>query len=132
MPRSDLQQDVSGRLPGGAAKCRGVRCHLPRVAIEHGRDGPVGLEVHDGHHIVYRTRQGAFMSATIAMPGGGVSIVRRDSLFADRYAGNTATHQQYDVHPDGRHFVVVDNSTEDASLVVVTSWLAEVRRQLLP
>ena len=85
---------------------------------------------HDGHHIVYRSRGGVFMSATIATSAGGVSVVRQDSLFADTYAGSTSTHQLYDVHPDGKQFVVVDRSTEDASVVVVSNWLAEVRRQL--
>ena len=70
------------------------------------------------------------MSATIATSAGGVSVVRQDSLFADTYAGSTSTHQLYDVHPDGKQFVVVDRSTEDASVVVVSNWLAEVRRQL--
>ena len=120
--------DESGTLEVYARPLQGTG---GRVQISSG-GGAEPRWSHDGHHIVYRTRRGAFMSATIAMSGGGVSVVRQDSLFADRYAGNTATHQQYDVHPDGRHFVVIDNSTEDASLVVVTNWLAEVRRQLLP
>ena len=118
--------DESGTLEVYARPLHGIE-RRAQISIDGGTE-PRWSQ--DGHRIVYRSRRSAFMSATIATSAGGLSVVRRDSLFADRYVGNTRTHQLYDVHPDGRHFVVLDRSTEDASLVVVSNWMAEVRKQL--
>jgi hypothetical protein len=62
--------------------------------------------------------------------GGSISIAGRDSLFPDRYASYDATHPNYDVHPDGKRFVVVDDATDQARVEVVTNWLTELRAKL--
>jgi serine/threonine-protein kinase len=84
----------------------------------------------DGRRVFYRNGVGAFLAVTVADAGGSVSIARRDSLFLDRYASYDATHPNYDVHPDGRRFVVIDDATDQARVEVVVNWLTELRAKL--
>jgi hypothetical protein len=56
-------------------------------------------------------------------------LVRRDALFEDRYRAYRY-HQQYEVFPDGRRFVVLRPAAEDAEVVVVLNWLTELRARL--
>jgi len=57
-------------------------------------------------------------------------VVRRDSLFAMSLRGAAASHQLFDVSPDGTPFVGIDAMGSDLRLKVVLNWLTEVRPKL--
>ncbi len=54
---------------------------------------------------------------------------RREVLFSGAYAVNP-DHTNYDVHPDGRRFVVLRPSEEETTLVVVLNWFEELRARM--
>jgi Tol biopolymer transport system component len=84
----------------------------------------------DGTRIYYRTGTGTFRAATIAERGGSIAVVRRDSLFRDRYASFDGTNPDYDVHPDGKRFVFLDDAADQIRVEVVVNWLTELRAKL--
>ncbi|MDQ6635910.1 MAG: hypothetical protein M3068_14230, partial [Gemmatimonadota bacterium] len=86
----------------------------------------------DGRRIFYRSGTGAFVAAMVVAAGGSITITRRDSLFPDRYASFSfgAAHPYYDVHPDGKRFVVIDDGRDQARVEVVVNWLTELRGKL--
>ena len=78
--------------------------------------------------LVYRGPT-AFWSAALDVRGSDITVVRRDSLFPDVFEKADASRQAYDVSRDGR-FVVVRGSAENAEVVVVTNWMAEIREKM--
>ena len=58
-----------------------------------------------------------------------MTVTRRDSLFPDPFEKADASRQAYDISRDGR-FVVIRGIAENAEVVVVTNWLAEVRMKM--
>ena len=84
----------------------------------------------DGRRIVYRASGNYFVAARVSTSARGFAVESRDSLFVDRYRRSATTRPGYDVHPDGRHFVVVGDAADKASLEVVTNWLDELRARL--
>ncbi|HEY7893470.1 MAG TPA: protein kinase [Gemmatimonadaceae bacterium] len=81
----------------------------------------------DGRRLFYRG-DGLLMAAVIA-PGPAFAVVRRDTVMSDTYmfAGNP--HANYDVMPDGTHFIFLQDA-ESGELVVVSNWDAVVRSRL--
>jgi hypothetical protein len=77
--------------------------------------------------VVYRS-SGAFRTATVRDVDGALTIVRRDSLFADVYR-SSEDRQDFDVSRDDL-FVVARDASEEGGIVVVVNWLAEVRAKL--
>ena len=68
------------------------------------------------------------MSATLAL-ARDPSVVRRDSLFTiGVWAPMQATN--YDVMPDGDHFVAMRPLRADSPLVVVVNWVTELRERM--
>ena len=65
----------------------------------------------------------------VVVPGPPFRVVSRSMMFADSYiyAGNP--HANYDVTPDGAHFVFL-KSTAEGELTVVTNWHAELRARM--
>ena len=55
-----------------------------------------------------------------------LAVARRDWLFEDHSAADVY-HQQYDVLPDGKRFVVLRPAEESPEVVVVLNWLTELR-----
>ncbi len=53
-------------------------------------------------------------------------------MFRGRYDQSPTGHQHYDVHPDGRHFAVIDlgEAADPGELHVVLEWDEELRRQV--
>jgi len=81
----------------------------------------------DGTRLFYRS-DGQVMAARIR-PGPGFAIAARDTLFADRYAFAPNPHANYDVMPDGQHFIFLEPASE-GSMVVVSNWRAVLRERM--
>jgi len=81
----------------------------------------------DARTLVYRVAGVDYRAARLDVSGALPRVVRTDSLAlggpSDRMIWS------YDVHPDGKHFVVTRDLTE-TKVVWVTNWLAEVRAAL--
>jgi serine/threonine-protein kinase len=84
----------------------------------------------DGRRIFYRDGKGSFLGATIIEGMGSVRVAKRDSLFSDRFASYDATAPDYDVHPGGKRFVVLDAASDQTRIEVVVNWLTELRAKL--
>jgi hypothetical protein len=81
----------------------------------------------DGRRLVYRNDK-QFREVTLDFSGLVPRVVRTDTLFA-REDLSTRPIADYNVHPDGKRFVVTRLS-ETTKLVVVPNWISEVRAKL--
>ena len=81
----------------------------------------------DGRRLFYRG-EAQLMSAQVRT-SPTFAVARRDTLFADTYVYASNPHANYDVMPDGEHFVFLasDNAAE---LMVVSNWTAELRARM--
>jgi serine/threonine-protein kinase len=73
----------------------------------------------DGRRLFYRG-DGHLMAARLAA-GKTFAVVARDTLFADAYQGAPNPHANYDVMPDGSHFLFLKPSS-DGNMIVVVNW----------
>ena len=81
----------------------------------------------DGRRLFYRG-DGHLMAATIR-PGPLLQVASRDTILTDTYVFAGNPHANYDVMPDGKHFVFLDGeSTGD--MIVVSNWDAVVRSRM--
>jgi len=97
-----------------------------RVQVSSG-GGTEPLWSRDGRRIFYRG-SGKLMSAAIrATPS--FSVIARDTVLTDSYVFATNPHTNYDVLPDGAHFVFLepDHSSE---MIVVANWGAVLRARM--
>ena len=83
--------------------------------------GPTGRE------LFYRS--GSYLLAATIVTAPEFSVVRRDTLFPDHFASQIGIRANYDVAPDGNHFVVVLASDGEQPPVVALGWLAELRER---
>jgi hypothetical protein len=62
-------------------------------------------------------------------PGPAFAVVARDTVLADTYVYASNPHANYDVMPDGTHFVFLepDNVGE---LIVVANWTSVLRARM--
>ncbi len=60
---------------------------------------------------------------------GGIRFGAPVELFDGPYTLDLMGHQRYDVSPDGRSFLMVENS-DDFPIVVVQNWGSELERVL--
>jgi tRNA A-37 threonylcarbamoyl transferase component Bud32 len=81
----------------------------------------------DGHSLFYRG-DGQLMAARIGA-GPAFAVVRRDTVLTDTYVFAGNPHANYDVMPDGTHFIFLQ-SADAGELVVVTNWDAVVRSRM--
>jgi Tol biopolymer transport system component len=81
----------------------------------------------DGRHLFYRA-DGHVMAATIGA-GPDFSVVRRDTVLTDTYVFAGNPHANYDVMPDGTHFIFLQG-VDAGQLVVVSNWDAVVRARM--
>jgi eukaryotic-like serine/threonine-protein kinase len=81
----------------------------------------------DGRRLFYRG-SGKLMAAEIRS-NPSFSVIARDTVLADSYVFATNPHANYDVFPDGTHFVFLepDHSSE---MVVVANWGTVLRAQM--
>jgi hypothetical protein len=81
----------------------------------------------DGRRLFYRG-DGHLMAARMAA-GETFAVAARDTLFADAYQYAANPHANYDVMPDGTHFVFLKGASE-GSMIVVSNWTAVVRARM--
>jgi Tol biopolymer transport system component len=81
----------------------------------------------DGRRLFYRAN-GRIMAATIR-PGPAFSVASRDTVLVDRYAFAPNPHANYDVMPDGAHFIFLEPASE-GMMVVVANWRAVLRERM--
>jgi Tol biopolymer transport system component len=81
----------------------------------------------DGRRLFY-VAGGALRAAVLDVSGALPRVSRTDSLFAD--ADGSVSLRDYDVHPDGHHFVLTKAAGGGPKIVVVTNWLGEVKAKL--
>ena len=81
----------------------------------------------DGRQLFYRAN-GRLMAADVRTRPG-FSVVARDSMFTDKYVFATNPHPNYDVLPDGSHFVFLEPDQSD-EMVVVANWRAALRARM--
>ena len=96
-----------------------------RVQVSVG-GGSEPLWSRDGKRLFYRNG-GQLVSATIGTKPA-IAVTGRTVLFEGEYATH-AYHPNYDVAPDGRHFVMLKQSGDATQLVVVVNWVEELRRR---
>ena len=81
----------------------------------------------DGKRLFYRG-DGHLMAARFST-APEFAVVARDTLFADAYQFAANPHANYDVMPDGSHFVFLKAASE-GSMIVVTNWTSVVRARM--
>ena len=81
----------------------------------------------DGRRLFYRG-DARLMAATIrATPA--FTVVARDTVLADTYVHSSNPHANYDVLPDGTHFVFLQPDSE-GELMVVASWGSVLKERM--
>jgi len=89
-----------------------------RVQLSSG-GGTEPIWSRDGRRLFYRSG-GRLMAATLDT-ADGVHVVSRDSLFADVYQYAPNPHANYDVMPDGTHFLFL-KAVSEGNMIVATNW----------
>jgi serine/threonine-protein kinase len=113
---SGVQQVMVQPFPGPGARTQ--------ISVSGGGE-PVWS--HDGKRLYYRDNR-QFIAATV-QTGAGFAVTKREVLFDDHFLGSTLPHANYDVAPDGQHFLFL-RPAEEAQLEVVYNWGAELRQRL--
>ena len=67
------------------------------------------------------------MAANVAA-SPALAVSGRDTLFTGRFT-TSPWHQNYDVSPDGKSFVMLRPVEEHRQLVMVLNWIEELRRR---
>ena len=85
----------------------------------------------DGRTIFYRADR-RMMAADLTL-GASRTVIRRRALFTDTFDGDMPMpHRNYDVMPDGRHFVMIaPNDDRAPETIVVLNWLTEFRANVM-
>ena len=81
----------------------------------------------DGKRLFYRTGA-ALIAATLAY-SPGLEVVSREQLFDDRYKRGLF-RSRFDVHPDGKRFVMLQPASQSQEVVVVLDWVTELRSRM--
>jgi hypothetical protein len=81
----------------------------------------------DGRRLFYRGERE--LMAAVIRPGPGFTVAARETVLADTYAYAPNPHANYDVMPDGTHFIFLepDNAGE---LIVVSNWASVLRARM--
>ncbi len=78
----------------------------------------------DGKTLYYFERENFVAAHVVTEPG--FRVVKRETLFSGNYT-QYRWQRQYDVHPDGKRFAMVENPP-GGDMEVIVNWFAEVRR----
>jgi Tol biopolymer transport system component len=82
----------------------------------------------DGGELFYKVDDSLVSAAVSTSPG--FNVLRRTVLFGGAY-GRWPYHADYDVSPDGRHFVMAPGVEEiGAQLVTVLNWFTELEERM--
>jgi serine/threonine-protein kinase len=99
-----------------------------RVRVSAGGGGEP-LWAPDGRRLYYRAGP-ALMAATVAASPTPL-ITGRDTLFTGEFS-TSSWHQNYDVAPDGKSFIMLRPVDRHRRLVMVVNWVEELRRRIRP
>lgn len=99
-------------VPGPAVRISEGGGHEPRWAP-------------NGHEVFYRA-PGGLVAATVAT-GSALTVGRREVLFSDRPYLAIQNGVAYDVHPDGRRFLMIRRGAESREVVVVLNWFQQLQ-----
>jgi Tol biopolymer transport system component len=80
----------------------------------------------DGRRLFYRKGRQMLAARVTTVPA--FSVTGRDVLFEGSYSAS-ASHQSYDVAPDGQGFLMLQPDA-DVEVVVVLNWLTELRARI--
>jgi serine/threonine protein kinase/Tol biopolymer transport system component len=97
-----------------------------RIQISSGGGSEPAWSV-DGRRLFYRAG-GHFIAATLAT-SPRLDVISREDLFDDRFKAGLF-RSRFDVHPDGKHFVVLRPAAQSQQVVVVLDWATELRSRL--
>jgi hypothetical protein len=98
-----------------------------RLAISVGGGGEP-LCQRDGAELFFRTARGEVFSVPVTT-GRRFEHGTPRLLFTDPSFSQDAYHRAYDVHPDGKRFLMVSSAGGDApDLNVIFNWRAELER----
>ena len=81
----------------------------------------------DGREIFYRG--GTRMIAAVIAESPELAVQRRDTLFTDVYL-RSGNRPMYDVFPNGREFLMLQEESRRPKLYVVINWTAELQRKM--
>jgi serine/threonine-protein kinase len=81
----------------------------------------------DGKHIYYRANRMIVAASVETSPE--FHVTSRDTLFADAYASDPF-HTNYDVAPDGKHFLMLQPLENSQQAVVVLNFAKDVRAKM--
>ena len=95
-----------------------------RVSLAGGREP---RWARDGNELFYRTDSGMFEALVGAAPA--LTVSRRRFLFDDRPFVPISGGAGYDVHPDGRRFVMIERGPDAHELIMVLGWFDDLRRR---
>jgi serine/threonine-protein kinase len=84
----------------------------------------------NSRELFYLDSEGNMVSVPIT-PGASFQSGQSTVLFPAARYGSNAFHRQYDVMPDGQHFVMIRGDSDDqVHVVVVFNFLAELKRKM--
>ncbi len=97
-----------------------------RVPISTGGGGEP-LWAPDSRWLYYRAGAKLIAAHIVTVPA--LAVVGRDTLFTGPYMTDP-WHQNYDVAPDGRSFVMIQPVEENRQLIMVLHWTGELKQRL--
>lgn len=98
----------------------------PRIQVStNGGTEPVWS--HDGRRIFYRGLRKMIAAHVVTTPT--FAVVSRDELIDDVFQPAVSPHANYDIAPDGKHFLML-KGVEPLGLIVVHNWADAVRARL--
>jgi Tol biopolymer transport system component len=105
---------------------RALSGRAARVRVSTGGGG-APLWSPEGRQLYYRIGAAVMVANVTASPA--LAITRRDTVFTGRFT-TSPWHQNYDVTPDGKSFVMLRPVEEQQQLVMVLNWIEDLRRRL--
>jgi hypothetical protein len=81
----------------------------------------------DGKRLFYRS-DSKFISARVTT-GATFEVAGRDTVFNDDFVYATNPHANYDVLPDGQHFIFLKPASE-GNMIVAANWGSTVRAKM--
>ena len=81
----------------------------------------------DGRHIYYVVNEQINVATISTTPS--FSVISRQPLFDGTYTFKGSVHANFDLAPDGQHFLLIKPTSADAQTVVVRDWKYELRER---
>jgi eukaryotic-like serine/threonine-protein kinase len=104
---------------------RALSGRAARVRVSIGGGGEP-LWSPDGRRLYYRAGPALMAASVAAVPAPAVT--ERDTLFTGEFS-TSPWHQNYDVAPDGKSFIMLRPVDKHRQLVMVVNWVEELRRR---